>query len=54
MSANLLLRLRGRDVSVEQVARLEEDLSTRTRAVHMLEEKLASQADYDEIKREFR
>jgi homeobox protein cut-like len=43
-----------RDTSTSQVARLEEDLAGKTRTLAILEEKLATQADYDEIKREFR
>ena len=37
-----------------QVAKLEEELSSKTRAFSMLEEKLKMQLDYDEVKRELR
>lgn len=41
-----------RDTSSSQVARLEEELSSKTRSLQILEEKLNTQSDYDEIKRE--
>ena len=37
-----------------QVAKLEEELSAKTRAFHILEERLRIQDDYEEIKRELR
>lgn len=43
-----------RDTSSSQVARLEEELSSKTRSLQILEEKLNTQSDYDEIKRELR
>lgn len=41
-----------RDTSSSQMALLEEELSSKTRSLQILEEKLATQSDYDEIKRE--
>lgn len=41
-----------RDTTSSQTARLEEELSSKTRSVEILQEKLAGQTDYDEIKRE--
>ena len=41
-----------RDTTSSQTARLEEELSSKTRSVEILQEKLAGQSDYDEIKRE--
>merc|ERR1712045_1030054 len=41
-----------RDSSAAQVAKLEEELSNKNRAFLMLEEKIKSQEDYEEIKRE--
>ena len=41
-----------RDVASSQTARLEEELASKTRSVEILQEKLAAQADYDEVKRE--
>lgn len=43
-----------RDTSSSQMALLEEELSSKTRSLQILEEKLATQSDYDEIKRELR
>ena len=41
-----------RDTTSSQTARLEEELTSKTRSVEILQEKLAAQTDYDEIKRE--
>jgi len=41
-----------RDTTTSQTARLEEELASKTRSVDILQEKLSSQSDYDEIKRE--
>jgi homeobox protein cut-like len=41
-----------RDTTTSQTARLEEELASKSRALDMLQEKLAAQADYDEVKRE--
>jgi len=43
-----------RDTTSTQAARLEEELSSKTRSVEILQEKLAAQSDYDEVKRELR
>ena len=43
-----------RDTTSSQTARLEEELSTKTRTLEILQEKLAAQNDYEEIKRELR
>jgi len=43
-----------RDTTSSQTARLEEELTSKTRSVEILQEKLAAQTDYDEIKRELR
>ena len=43
-----------RDTTSSQAARLEEELSSKTRSVEILQEKLAAQSDYDEVKRELR
>ena len=43
-----------RDTASSQTARLEEELTSKTRSVEILQEKLTAQADYDEIKRELR
>ena len=43
-----------RDSTSSQTARLEEELASKTRAVQILQEKLAAQNDYDEIQRELR
>ena len=41
-----------RDTTSSQTARLEEELVSKTRSVEILQEKLAAQSDYDEVKRE--
>jgi len=43
-----------RDTTSSQTARLEEELSSKTRSVEILQEKLLAQSDYDELKRELR
>ena len=43
-----------RDTTSSQTARLEEELTSKTRSVEILEEKLSAQSDYDEVKRELR
>lgn len=43
-----------RDVTSSQTARLEEELTSKSRALDILQEKLSAQSDYDEIKRELR
>ncbi len=45
---------RLRDASGVQVRSLEEQLVERSAAVRALEERLASQSDYEEMKRELR
>ena len=39
-------------ISVGQISRLEEELSSKNKAFKILEEKLQSQDDYEEIRRE--
>ncbi len=43
-----------RDSGSSQLAKLEEELAAKNRAFRMLEEKMKSQEDYEEIKRELR
>lgn len=43
-----------RDTSSSLTAKLEEELASKTRSLAILEEKLNTQSDYDEIKRELR
>jgi len=43
-----------RDTTSSQTARLEEELASKTRSVDILQEKLAAQIDYDEVKRELK
>ena len=41
-----------RDSGSSQVARLEEELSDKTRSLRVMEDKLKAQDDYQEVKRE--
>ncbi|ESO97743.1 hypothetical protein LOTGIDRAFT_103741 [Lottia gigantea] len=43
-----------RESTASQIAALEEELSLKSKAVHVLEEKLKSQEDYEEVKRELK
>lgn len=43
-----------RDTTSSQTARLEEELTSKTRALEILNEKVSAQSDYEEIKRELR
>ena len=43
-----------RDTSATQIARLEEELAHKSRAFAKLEERMRTQADYDDIKRELK
>ena len=43
-----------KDTGSSQVAKLEEELSTKSRSLQLLEERLQSQEDYDEVKRELK
>lgn len=43
-----------RDTSSSLTAKLEEELASKTRSLAILEEKLNTQSDYDELKRELR
>ena len=43
-----------RDSGASQLAKLEEELAAKNRAFRILEERMTSQEDYEEIKRELR